>query len=420
MKNTKLKTKIQESITNLNTFGRIPADEVQLNLDVAYNSILDEICSVVPMNSPRQIISYLRLKHGTQQKAIYKKTDVIDASLMENTGAMPLNEFGYVTDEVEFTVSENKFIGTFKNIVPGTIRVGGNIKDDFDGNLTDSNGTVVGTVDYNKAMFTIQNDIANETTVKYKFDIYNLETSRNMVYFEKASTEVFANMFQLDVDNAITLNDAKLINLQQNIDKLLPEVLAQQIDSYVLSKYFELAESGIIRNKKWDAKEGTTWSSTNGYSVSDFYADFGTSVGLEMGVFTSRTGVIPNIIICDSMGLSLLRTNIGFKLLDKEDANDIKYAGTPRLVGYFSTAKVFVTNYQHDEKTGHVIITYKGPSDAQSASVYAPFVPVTLRTETGAEGGGMIVTNNIYSIGGFKFINTDLVSCVTANNIFSI
>lgn len=58
---TKLQEKIKEGITNLSTSGRIPADEVQLNLDVAYDSCLDEICAIIPMESPRQVISYLKL-----------------------------------------------------------------------------------------------------------------------------------------------------------------------------------------------------------------------------------------------------------------------------------------------------------------------------------------------------------------------
>ena len=53
----KRKQRIEEKITNLNTLGILPADEVQLNIDVIYNSILNNICSVVPINSPRQVVS---------------------------------------------------------------------------------------------------------------------------------------------------------------------------------------------------------------------------------------------------------------------------------------------------------------------------------------------------------------------------
>ena len=62
------KAKIKEHFTNISDLGQLPASEVQLVTDVVYNSILEEICSVVPMESPRQIISGLRLKFGSKDK----------------------------------------------------------------------------------------------------------------------------------------------------------------------------------------------------------------------------------------------------------------------------------------------------------------------------------------------------------------
>lgn len=404
MKNKKLKTKIQEGITNLANLGQIPAGEVQLNLDVAYNSVLEDICSVVPVDSPRQIISYLKLCYGSDKKAAHNSEDVIDASFMENTGTMPLDENGYITDNVEFTVSDNSFMGSFGKIVPGTVSIGTMYVDNGEGSIINkTTKEAVGTVDYDTAVFELNFTPANETAVKYKYDIYNLPTFNNQTYFQKAFTEVFATMFKFDVDSAITLNDSKIINLQQNIDKLLPEVLSQQIDSNILAKYFELADSNIVSKKYWKLTE------SDQYTLTDACADFGTQVGFAMGEFTSKTGVVPNVLLCNSKGLALLRANRGFKPLDDIGSADY-YIGAPRLVGYFGTAKVFVTNNK-DEK-GKVVITCKGTSEAQTAGVYCPFIPVSLRTVTGSEGGGMIVTNNAYSIGGFKFINKDLISCV--------
>ena len=69
MVNNYTKKKVQESITNLSNMGVIPADEVQLNLDVIYNSVLEHICSIVPMESPRQIISCLKLIFGSKNKS---------------------------------------------------------------------------------------------------------------------------------------------------------------------------------------------------------------------------------------------------------------------------------------------------------------------------------------------------------------
>ena len=43
MTDTKLKKRIQEGITNIANLGQIPKDEVQLNLDVLYNSVLNDI-----------------------------------------------------------------------------------------------------------------------------------------------------------------------------------------------------------------------------------------------------------------------------------------------------------------------------------------------------------------------------------------
>ena len=73
-----LKHRIQESITNLQNMGIIPADEAQLNVDVIYNSILDEVCSVVPIDSPNAIVSYLKLVYGSQDKALDVKAKVLE------------------------------------------------------------------------------------------------------------------------------------------------------------------------------------------------------------------------------------------------------------------------------------------------------------------------------------------------------
>lgn len=411
---TKLQEKIKEGITNLSTSGRIPADEVQLNLDVAYDSCLDEICAVVPMESPRQVISYLKLKFGSPQKAITKSNkDVIDAAIMNNTGALPLDEFGYITDTVEFTASDSTFIGLYKNILPGSVKIGdnGDITDDCNGNLIDNaNGeTIVGSVDYKNAVFTT--NINKETLVSYKFDIYNIDTSRNMAYFEKASKEVFADMFQFDVDSAVVLNDFKGINLQQNIDKILPEVLAKQIDSFVLSKYFDMLDAKVIDCKDYTVR---SWEDENSYTYN--------LLNVAMGKFAAKTGVIPNVIICDPMGLAVISSSGNYSPLVNNNKDNIEsdatYAGTPRKVGYVSGAKVFVTNgNEMDDKKGKIILTYRGPSDAQASGVYSPFIPVTLRTVSGAESGGMISTNNLYSIGGFTIINKDLIYGMTITEI---
>lgn len=284
MKNERLKAKIQERITNLNTLGRIPADEVQLNIDVIYNSILDEICAIVPMDSPRQIISSLELKYGMPKKMLNgKDKDVVDATMMNNVGAMPLDEYGYPTDTVQFTTTNSKFIGSFKNIIPGSVKIGDLYTDDSKGKVIETaSGAEVGTVDYQKAIFDTNITFSTEFLVTYKFDLYNIDTSRNLVYFEKSTKEIFADIYQLDADSAVVLNDFKGLNLQQNIDKILPQALTQQIDGRVLSKYFDLLDAGLIHSNEWDA-DSIKWPYDQGYSVTEFYEDAGTLVSLEMG-----------------------------------------------------------------------------------------------------------------------------------------
>lgn len=408
-----LRAKIKEGITNLSTLGNIPADEVQLNLDIAYNSVLDEICAVVPIDSPRAIISYLKLKFGSPKKAINSdKKDVVDATIMNNTGALPLNEFGYITDLVEFTTSDSIFMGDFKRIIPGSVKIGEGadiITDDGFGSLLDKDDNIVGSVNYDTAVF--NTNITEETIVKYNFDLYNIDTSRNLAYFEKATKEIFATIFQFDVDSAISLNDFKGVNLQQYIDKLLPEVLAKQIDSFILAKYFDLLDADMIVNAKYDI---TSWEDENSYTYN--------LLNVAMGRFATRTGVIPNVIICDPMGLAIVSSSGNYSPIVDSDAeskeNDVDYSGTPRKVGYVSGAKVFVTKGNEvNDKKGKIILTYRGPSDSQASGVYAPFIPATLRTVAGAEGGGTISTNNLYSIGGFTFINTDLIYGITISEI---
>lgn len=424
MSNEIKKIKIQERITNMNNLGLIPADEVQLNIDVMYNSILNEVCSVVPIDSPNQIISCLKFRYGSKDKALTEipndiPKDVVNMYYMNGVGAMPLDEYGYPTNEVhtEITPINNNLICDYKNIIPGSINIDNNKYTDngADGYIYDDTNKAVGTVDYAKGIISFGNEeiLTKAVDIKYTFDIYNIDTNRNFGYFEKSNHRVFASQYQLDVDSAVSLNDFKGLNLQQNIDKLLPEVLAQQIDSKALSKYFELVNNRFIPVTTWDAK-ALSWDYTanNSNSLTNRFMDLGTLVSLEIGRFAYRTGVVPNIILCDPVGYSVLKINRHFKTIEA----NTEYSGTPRLVGYFDDAKVFVV--QHITKgVGNIVLTYKGPSDAQASAVYTPYIPVTLRTVKGAEGGGMMVTNNIYSIGGFKIINPEIISGIKIVNL---
>ena len=412
----KNKTKIQERLTNLNTLGLIPADEVQLNVDVLYESILDQICSVVQTESPRQVISCLRLVYDAQKKAMrLDEKDAYASNLMDGAGAMPLDDSGYPTDVVRFEATTKDFIGNFKPILPGTVKIGDAITDDGKGKLF-SGKTAVGTVDYNSAIFNLT-ITAGKISVEYKYDIYNLITSRNFAKFVKDNIEVFAEMFQLDVDSALVLDSFKGVDLKKNIENILPQVLSQQIDHHVLSKYFELVDKDVAMSVTWDAKS-IDWPYDKGYSVTDFYKDFGTLVSLQMMAFASRTGVVPNVILCDPVSYGVLSISSKFTpIIPEED----KTTGTPKLVGYYETAKVILlqNSKKSDDaaKEGRLVLTYKGTSDAQTAGTFASFIPVTLRTVQGGEAGGMIVSNTAYSIGGFVFNNPELVSGVKIKNL---
>lgn len=418
MKNKRLKDRIQERITTLSTIGQIPADEVQLNLDVAYNSILDEILSVVPMESPRQIISSLVLRYGSEGKEINDdRKDVVDSILMSAVGSFPLDEYGYPTNTVNFESNSKEFFGKYQNVFPGTVNINNKIFDDSLGNLIDStkDNAIVGTVDYVSAKFEL-NDVSETTfNVKYQFGINEIPVNDNAVYFQKKFLEIFAEMYKLDLDTALVLNDVKSIKIKDNIKNILPDVLAHQIDSQILSRYFKQLDLNSTHKVSWDAS--VDWTYAEGKpTITRKYRDLGSLVALEMAQFTKRTGVYPNVIICDSMSFGILSASNRFKPVDKTE--DVDYSGVPRKVGYFNgVAKVFVTNVMNSvENQGRIVLTYKGPSEAQAAAVYTPFIPVTLRTVQGAENN-MVITNNAYSMAGFAITNSDLISGIYVNNI---
>lgn len=411
----KRKQRIEEKITNLNTLGILPADEVQLNIDVIYNSILNNICSVVPINSPRQVVSALRLCYDSEKKEINNNKDVYSKALMSEYGSLPLDDAGFPTDEVEFEAQTAEFLGEYKKIIPGTISItDGKYVDDAKGNIVDATDmtTIVGSINYVTAIFKLTDTITLPTHISYRFDIYNLNTDRNFVKFNKTFVEMFARLYQLDADTAVVLDDFKGLNLKDNIDKILPQVLTQQIDQNIITKYFNQLDltSTVVGN--WDAKTTTTRNTS--------YKDFGAYVGIRMGKFAKVTGVIPNVIICDALSYNMLRVARGFKYADESaDSNSL-----PKFVGYFSTAKVFVVQIESETgennvETGKLVITYKGPSEAQSAAVFAPFIPVTLRSIAGGmeNNNAMINTNNIYSICGFKIINPELIQGIKVSNI---
>ena len=398
MIDTRLKKRIQEGITNVANLGLIPADEAQLNLDVLYDSILPEICSVVPMESPRQIISCLQLTYGSENKSQLQLTgdmqkDAYAITLMNGVGAVPFDDNGYPTKDVHCSIVVNdagQFLANYNNIIPGTINIDNMYTDDGNGKLINKETkTEIGTIDYNTGLFTFTITLPNKSTVEYQYDIYNLEYMPNTAKFEKSFVEVFADLYALDVNCAVALNEFKGLNLKDNIENIIPQVLAQQIDQHIMHKLFKQAELQMVGN--FDSSVTPTT-----------YTDFGSYLCQKMGEYITNHGVTPNVIICNGKGFGCLSQSIKFTAAEIGEHN---YAGTPKLAGYFNNAKVFVTNTTGPD----VVLTYKGDSDAQASCVYAPFIPVTLRTVNGMESGGMIVTTNAYSIGGFAVVNPGLI-----------
>lgn len=433
MKDVKLKSKIVESITRLSSLGQIPADEKQLSISALYESILDEIVSVVPVDSPRQVVSALQLKYGMPKKSLIRSDDnnskdVVNLAMMNTVGAMPLDEYGYPTKHVEFETTSSNFIGAYKNIIPGTVKIGDEYHDNSAGDIVNSMGDVVGSVDYTKAIFNVDS-ISEATLVKYDFNIYNVDTSRNLVYFQKIFVETFAEAFQLDLDVATVLSDFKGLNLKEDIEAILPSALTQQIDNYILSKYFDQLQLPSTHNFVWDDVDYYNFTYDTGFTLTQFYLDFGTTVCMEMGRFAKRLSIVPNIILCDPVTMGILSCHYAFKPLDTYNIRH--FNGTPKQIGTFNGAKVFVVNYNSSKLStdnfedvvidgnviGSLVITYKGESEAQTAGVYTPFIPVKLReVKTGMESGGMITTNNAYSLGGFSMINPDLISGIIVAN----
>lgn len=617
IKNEKLKKKIQEAITNLANLGVIPADEVQLNLDTIYNSVLNHVCSIVPMDSPRQIISCLRLIYDSEAKSLNKDgKDVFKTTLMNSVGALPLDNNGYVTNNVNCSLilnSSKQFLAPYSNILPNSIKINntdintivvdnsfstidkiptsitviegdktqtfdnlqynsaltltstnadfkcwianvdGNIftlgytktfdyfnvlvgndivikestsyleenepknfvqtlqayedpyknnggivftadygliegytlkehgvlmssRNDLSNttfildaeniirakipsgdtnmyqitkgrnngsnqtwygrayaivtntetqedttlygddilsltytnnqanivNLIDGNNKNIGSVDLDSGLFTFVNNVEDKSTLSYKYDNYNLEYQRTFAKFVKTYVEVFADIYQLDIDVAKILYDFKGINLKENIENILPQVLTQQIDQYVLHKYFQQAELQTVG--EWNSS--VNWEAKADMPIHLQLQDFGAFVNIKLSEYASNHFVTPNILICNPKAYNLISMCRGYRAIDSEDTD---FATMPKLMGYYNNCKVVLVNEPIVADKPSLVITYRGTSDAQSTGVYTPYVPVTLRTVDGMEGGGMITTTNAYSIAGFTFTNPDLI-----------
>lgn len=402
IQNEKLKTRIKESITNLSNLGVIPADEAQLNIDVLYNSVLDEVCSVVPMNSPRQIISCLKLIYDSKNKSMTEDKDVFKMALM-NGITVPVDDNGYPTDKVKCSIipdSDGVFMAHYQKIIPNSVIIDKNIVDDGFGKLIDNTGTEKGTIDYDTGCFKVTG-LTDKSVVEYKFDIYNLMTNENKIKFVKQFIEVFAELYQLDSDVAISTMDMKSLNLAENIKNIFPQVLTQQIDQHILHQYFKVATLHNVGSWSSDVD----WDSKTRVPVQLLYSDLGAFIGAKSADFAKKNGVVPNIILVNPIGYGILSASDKFiPINDEEDKN----SGTPKLVGYYNNAKVILTNVI-DNTLDDVVLTYKGSSEAQTAGVFAPYVPVTLRNVVGMEGSGMTITNNVYSMNGFAMVNPELV-----------
>lgn len=437
--NESSKKRVSEGITNLANMGLIPADEVQLNLDVLYDSILSDICSVIPMDSPRQIISAFCLVYGDSNKArlpyydadgddytdttieTMKTKDAQGYELLSAAGVLPIGDATYPSSVVRCEYIPNEsgtFVAPYHAIIPGTIKFEGtSIIDDRDGNIIDSEtNSTLGTVDYRLGVITFNGGTTPSNLIlSYNFDIYDLENKRNTAKFEKRSFEVFADIYSLDIDAALPLFGIKALNLKETIENIVPQVLTHQIDQFVLDRYFDWAKQNIVG----------TWSNELASDISGVantpavYGEFDRYISTKTGEFARRCGVAPNIMLCTPYGFGVISASYKFipagdiKLTIGNKEKDYNNVGTlPCLMGYFNNYAVYMCSTVGGPGDVNIVLTYKGESDAQSAGAYSPYIPVALRTADGMEGGGMIRTYNAYSIGGFTMINPKLVAGV--------
>lgn len=409
MINSTLKKRIKENITNLSNMGIIPADEVTLNLDVIYNSVLDRLCSIVPMNSPSQIISCLKLTYESNNKTLIKtnniEKDAVGMLAMNGVGAVPYNDQGYPTEDVICTINlnaENKFVLSYDKIIPGTLKIDDVLVDKYaDGNIY-INDNIVGSIDYDLGIITNNDKSLNNKEISYKFNIYNLMTNRNLVKFTKTYQRIFVDMYQLDLDYALNLNSIKTLSFKDNIENIIPQVLSAQIDQYIINKYFKQAENNKIDT--WNGK--FTWGNQNA-PASLYIDDLGSYINSIKSDFVLNHGVLPNVLIVDPIAYGIISSNRKFIHVNDKEENNYYSAGLPKFVGYLDGCDVILSKQCSDNV--NIILTYNGIYEAQSAGVYTPYIPIQIRNIYGAEGQGMIGTLNAYSLGGFSIINPDLI-----------
>lgn len=417
MINSELKKQIKENITNLSNMGIIPADEVNLNLGVLYNSILDRVCSIVPMNSPSQIISCLQLVHGSKGKAIIKtedfEKDAYSLLAMNGAGGIPFNDLGYPTEDVVCTInlnSDSKFVLPYSKVIPGTFSANdGVITDKYaDGDIYNGDN-IIGTIDYNLGVIVNADKSLNDKEISYKFDIYNLMTNRNFVKFIKKYQRIFVDMYQLDLDYALNLNNMKTLFFKDNIENIIPQVLSSQIDQYILNKYFKQAEQGSISS--WNGR--ISWGSQNS-PASLYIDDLGSYINYLKGDFIEKNGVLPNVIIADPDAFKLISSNRNYKPIDESKEDKYYSSSLPKYTGTLGNCDVILS--KKCSETVNIVLTYNGMYEAQSAGVFTPYIPIQVRNVYGAEGGGMIGTLTAYSLSGFSMINPDLVLGIRVNS----
>lgn len=414
------KKRIEEQmITNLVNSNTIPADEAQLNLDVIHNSILDSLCSIVPLESPRQIISALRLDYDSENKSVNEdNNDVYDSCMFHTYGASALNDLGYATNHIRAHIGTQMVFPLFYAILPGTIKTSDNkIIDDGMGKLVlADNNSEVGTVDYNKGIIKFKAAQDASTVIEFDCDNYDLLTGRHSVKFKKETVEIFADLYQLDFDVAVSVLESQRTGLDSIIENISPQVLSQQIDQNIINKYFGYANLNVVG--EWDAS--VNWENKSQMPINLQLADFGAYLNFMSSSFTRKNGVFPNVIICDPIGYNYIINSKNFIAISQYDKeNDKSFLGLPNIMGYFNNQKIILANTYSKDNKANVILTYKGASEAQSAGVYAPFIPVTLRNikQAGMESvSALYNTYNVYSVGGFAMVNPELVEGIKIKN----
>lgn len=313
------------------------------------------------MTQETSVVYYLSYQYDTNKGGIAKGDTLnsYDQYWVDNDKIEAASKYASAEIDVESVgavVAKGTYKIEFTPVVPGTIKItdgATEYTDDKEGNVINSDKTVVGTVDYETGIITSTTlTTSSEATIGYEYN--NQIAPVQVPKLKLKDTKLILNAkaytlgYEYSTFAAFNLLRSQNVDLKDLLGEGAANELVAEIDSIVYNDF---------------AKSGTTLGLTFNMNPTGFYDErlYMQSFGLRLVqaqqlVFNKTRKIRPNVVVMGTNGAYIARNLEGFT--SQEQANPIgihvigTYKGMTLIENPFQDEDLCILTYKAGEFTG--------------------------------------------------------------------